>query len=115
MPYHIHTTYLSYILSNSIKTKQHFRYRYNCDRFCNGLKLVEPLEDFGSPIKEAYFPKLDQKLTGRSFPGRVANLKLRNVHREGPGEHVPVDVDSLRRWRDNILAAIDAGFVRDVS
>lgn len=68
-----------------------------------------------SPIKEAYFSKLDQKLTGRSYPGRVENLQLINVHREGRGEANPVDVDSLRRWRDTILAAINAGFVRDVS
>lgn len=53
-------------------------------------------------------------LTNRTYPARVADLKLRNIRREGAGEGDPVDVDDLKRWRKTILEAISAGVVRDV-
>lgn len=90
-------------------------YRYNFERLCNNLQRVERLIDLTSPIKEAYFPKLDRLVTNRSYPGRVQNQVLQNLRREGLGEGPFVDIDDLKRWRDTILGAIHSGVVRDVS
>lgn len=89
--------------------------RYNIERFCNDLSRAEPYSDLTVPVKEGYFPKLDQTVTGRSYPGRVEHRKLHDLTRQGPGEPQPVDLDDVRRWGEAIIAAINAGAVKDVS
>ncbi|XP_049822108.1 phenoloxidase 1-like [Aethina tumida] len=84
--------------------------RYNFERLCNNLKLVERYIDWHSPIKEAYFPKLDSLVASRAWPARVQNQVLTNLRRIPDG--IIVDVDDLIRWRDRILDAIHSGVVR---
>ncbi|XP_023012803.2 phenoloxidase 1 [Leptinotarsa decemlineata] len=85
--------------------------RYNFERLCHKLKRVERFIDFRGEIPEAYFPKLDSLVASRSWPARVANQKLSNLKRES--DQIQIDLDDLQRWRDNIVAAINSGFVRN--
>ncbi|CAG9825513.1 unnamed protein product [Phaedon cochleariae] len=85
--------------------------RYNTERLCHKLKRVERLIDWDSPLKEAYFPKLDRIVTGRSYPARVANQRMQNLRREIDNSFV--DVDDMKRWRDLIYGAINSGRVKD--
>ncbi|XP_065204199.1 phenoloxidase 1-like [Planococcus citri] len=80
--------------------------RYNFDRFSNGLPRVEPFENFREPIKEAYFPKLNQTARSTLFSSRPANCKWHNLHR---GDFY-IKISTMDRWRDRIFDAIDRGY-----
>lgn len=67
------------------------------------------------PIEEGYFSKLTSLNASRPYPARVANATLSNVHREGPGEQTPIDVDDLIRSINAIRSAIEDGYVVNVS
>lgn len=77
------------------------------------MKRVERLIDWGAPIKEAYFPKLDSLVASRAWPARVTGQKIQNLNREVDG--VKMDIDDMKRWKDRIYEAIHSGQVRDVS
>lgn len=85
--------------------------RYNVERFCNNLKRTEIMNNLREPIVEGYFPKLLSSVNNRTYPGRVANTVLRDMNRVNN----VLEVSDCERWRDRILAAIDQGFVQDVS
>ena len=85
--------------------------RYNLERLCNNLKPVKVLNNVREAIPEGYFPKLLSSLNNRTYPGRVSNLKLKDVEREGN----KLDLADLDRWGDRVVQAIDQGFVTDVS
>jgi tyrosinase len=87
--------------------------RYNFERFCNKLNRVERLKDFDEPIKEAYFPKLDSVVASRSYPARVANMKLQTVDRVV--DQIRQDVNDLKMWSNNIINAIHKRTVNNVS
>ncbi|CAG9825512.1 unnamed protein product [Phaedon cochleariae] len=85
--------------------------RYNAERLCNRMKRVERFTNFEEPIQEAYFPKLDSIVASRTWPARVANMRLRNLRREA--DQITLDVDEMRRWRDRIFEAIHSGVIRN--
>lgn len=87
--------------------------RYNFERLCNKMQRVERLIDWGAPIKEAYFPKLDSLVASRAWPARVTGQKIQNLNREVDG--VKMDIDDMKRWKDRIYEAIHSGQVRDSS
>lgn len=87
--------------------------RYNAERFCNRLGRVRQFNNFREPIPEGYFPKLMRSTTNTGYPPRFANVTLQDVDR--PDDQTIVPVQDLERWRDLIIAAIDQGFVQDVS
>lgn len=77
------------------------------------MKRVERLIDWDSPIKEAYFPKLDSLVASRSWPARVTGQKIQNLKREVDG--IVLDIDHMKRWKDRIYEAIHSGQIVDVS
>mgnify|MGYP005983977301 FL=1 len=84
--------------------------RYNYERLCNDLKKTKKL-DWTKEIEEAYFPKLGTLKTGMSYAARVANQKFQDLDREEDKRYV----DELKKWSDQIYAAIHHGSVIDVS
>lgn len=64
-------------------------------------------------MEEGYFPKLDRMLINRSYPPRMPNTKLQPLRRLSEG--LIFDVADLKRYREEITAAIDRGYVVDVS
>ena len=84
--------------------------RYNYERLCNDLKRTKKL-DWTEEIEEAYFPKLDTSANSKSYPARVVNQRIRDLNRKEAKQ----DVDDLKRWSDQIFAAIHQGSVIDVS
>lgn len=84
-----------------------FFIRYNFERLCNDLSRVERFMDLSEPIDVAYFPKLDSMLSGRKWPGRVANLKLRDINRGF--ENLNVKLADMERYRKRIYDAIHSG------
>lgn len=89
-----------------------FSIRYNFERLCNDLARVERLVDFREPINLGYFPKLDSILSGRRWPGRVANLKLQDINRGF--EEIKVKLGDMERYRQRIYDAIHSGSYRMV-
>jgi len=85
--------------------------RYNVERFCNNLKRVQPLNNLRTEIPEGYFPKILSSLNNRTYPARVTNQLLNDVNREDAN----IEISDVERWRDRVLAAIDQGYVEDVS
>ncbi|CAB0037937.1 unnamed protein product [Trichogramma brassicae] len=85
-------------------------YRYNTERLANGLPLVEPLRGFFDPIPEAYFPKLDQGVAGRSFPGRPRNYVMSDIRR--PELELNFNVADLEVYRRRFIDAIRRREVR---
>lgn len=88
---------------NDKKKKKTF-YRYNTERLCNQLDLVARLLDWNESLKEAYFPMLYTSVAGRSWPGRPANLRLRNINRTD--NRLNFDIEDMKHWKENILQAI---------
>ncbi|CAG9854814.1 unnamed protein product [Phyllotreta striolata] len=84
--------------------------RYNFERLCNGMKRTERFTNFYDPMPEGYFPKLDNLVASRSWPGRVANMRWQNLDRSL--EQIHLDIDEMRRWRDRIFEAIHSNTVR---
>lgn len=80
-----------------------FRNRYNCERLCNDLPRVAPLSDFREPIPEGYFPKMDQEVAGRAWPGRPVHQFLTDLNRRNI---IQVAVSDIERSRDRITEAI---------
>lgn len=80
--------------------------RYNFERFCNKLGRVKRLHDFREPIPEAYFPKLQNTVSSKIWPARIANTVLADVSGE-----ITFDIQDLERWRDRIVEAIQTGIV----
>lgn len=85
--------------------------RYNVERFCNNLKRVLPLTDLRAAVPEGYFPKILASVNNRTYPARVTNQKLSDVNRPDGN----VMLSEVEGWRDRVLAAIDLGFVENVS
>ena len=85
--------------------------RYNYERFSNRLSRVKRLNNFREPLLEGYFPKMDSIVASRSYPGRMENTILRDIHRDQDGSRF--DIGDLERWRDRILEAISQGFMVD--
>lgn len=88
-------------------------FRYNVDRLCNGLFLVEPFHDFKQQIKVGYFPKMNSIVSSRSQPSRQDNAKWNDIRRDQ--DNFSIRVDDMIRWRDRIIDGIHKGFVFDVS
>lgn len=85
--------------------------RYNVERFCNNLARVNPLNNLREAVPEGYFPKIISSLNNRTYPARISNTILRDINREENS----IEIANVERWTDRILAAIDQGFVTDVS
>lgn len=85
--------------------------RYNVERFCNRLKRTIPLSNLREEIPEGYFPKILSSINNRTYPARISKQQLRDVARPDGS----IEISELERWRDRILAAIDQGYVEDVS
>jgi len=58
-----------------------------------------------------YFPKILSSLNNRTYPARVTNQLLNDVNRDDAN----IEISDVERWRDRVLAAIDQGYVEDVS
>ncbi|XP_045467590.1 phenoloxidase 1-like [Harmonia axyridis] len=85
--------------------------RYNIERLCNHMRRVERLMSLRTPIKEAYFPKLNSLVASRSYPARVANQTPSDLNRSV--DQIQQDIDDMERWRDRIYAAIHQGYVEN--
>ncbi|XP_076677764.1 phenoloxidase 1-like [Andrena cerasifolii] len=83
--------------------------RYNCERFCNRLGRVKRFINWREPIPEAYFPKLDSIVAGRTWPARPSGAVLRDINR--PVDQLDFDIQDMERWRDRIYEAIHTGSV----
>lgn len=83
--------------------------RYNNERFCNRLGRVKPLNNLRERIPEGYFPKIIRGVNNRAYPARVANSMLQDLTRVEDDTYT--EIADVERWRDNILNAIDQGFV----
>ncbi|KAG8238622.1 hypothetical protein J437_LFUL018540 [Ladona fulva] len=84
--------------------------RYNIERFCNQLGRTRKLQ-VREPLDEGYFPKLTNINTNREWPGRRSRARLMDVDKEQFGLHL--DIESLERWTDRIIEAINVGSVID--
>ncbi|XP_022907914.2 phenoloxidase 1-like [Onthophagus taurus] len=82
--------------------------RYNFERLCNSLNRVLPWSDWKTPIKEAYFPKLDSQVAARVWPARMENQLIKNLNRD----NINMAVSDLIQWNDRIIEAIDRNQVR---
>ncbi|XP_023245051.1 phenoloxidase subunit 1-like [Copidosoma floridanum] len=78
--------------------------RYDCERLCNNLPRVKPLDEFRKPIPEAYFPKLDVVNAGRAWPARPSNMTLSDVDRAV--DLAKVTITDLENWHRSVMAAI---------
>lgn len=78
--------------------------RYDFERLSNNLGRVERLIDWQKPIKEGYFPKLDNILSSRVWPSRQANSKLQDINRKN--DQFKLDIQDLKRWQDRLYQAI---------
>lgn len=58
-------------------------------------------------FSQAYFPKLTSLVASRDWPGRIANIPLKDTNRENS----QFDVGELERFRDRFYEAIHQGFV----
>lgn len=85
--------------------------RYNAERFCNNLARLKPFANLREPIPEGYFPKILSSVNNRTYPSRTSNQLLTDVQR---AENI-IEIAEVERWRDRVYAAIDQGFVSDVS
>ncbi|XP_011494200.1 PREDICTED: phenoloxidase 2-like [Ceratosolen solmsi marchali] len=85
--------------------------RYNAERLCNNLPRVRRLTNLRDPIPEAYFPKLDQIVAGRSWPARPAGYSLSDLDRKS--DQLKIDLADLERFRDRIFDAIHTNSVRN--
>ncbi|XP_031828652.2 phenoloxidase subunit A3 [Nomia melanderi] len=83
--------------------------RYNCERLCNRLSRVKRFINWREPIPEAYFPKLDSFVAGRTWPARPGGAVLKDINR--PVDQLDFDLQDLERWRDRIYEAIHTGSV----
>ncbi|XP_017475986.1 PREDICTED: phenoloxidase 2-like [Rhagoletis zephyria] len=83
--------------------------RYNVERFCNNLAKLQPLNNIREPIIEGYFPKILSSLNNRTYPGRIANTKLKDIDRDGR----VMELADIERWINRIVQAIDQGYVTD--
>ncbi|XP_022907908.2 phenoloxidase 1-like [Onthophagus taurus] len=82
--------------------------RYNFERFSNNLNRVIPWSDWHTPIKEAYFPKLDSQVAARVWPARMENQQIRNINRD----NISATIGELIQWNSRIADGIDSGEVR---
>ncbi|KAJ1519798.1 hypothetical protein ONE63_005051 [Megalurothrips usitatus] len=80
--------------------------RYNGERMSNEMPRVKRLA-LREPIKEGYYPKLDNLVGSRSWPGRPPNAVLKDLNRDG----IKIVVSDLERWAARIHEAIDLGSV----
>ncbi|XP_023313615.1 phenoloxidase subunit 1-like [Trichogramma pretiosum] len=78
--------------------------RYNTERLCNGLRRVVPLSDLKATIPEAYFPKLDSMVAGRSWPARPKDFVLSDLDRKV--DQLKFSIDDIVRFKDRIVEAI---------
>ncbi|XP_046990320.1 phenoloxidase 2-like isoform X2 [Schistocerca americana] len=81
--------------------------RYNFERLSNNLGCVKKLNNWDEPLKEAYFPKLDNVLASRVWPAREKFTKLHDINREA--DRLSFDIDDMKRWRSRIFDAIHRG------
>ncbi|XP_055691212.1 phenoloxidase 2-like [Lutzomyia longipalpis] len=83
--------------------------RYNFERFSNSLRRVRRFNNLREPMEEGYFPKLDSLVASRTWPGRAAFLKIRDIIRDR--DRLRIDVNTLERWRDRLFEAIHQDYV----
>ncbi|XP_058804269.1 uncharacterized protein LOC131671673 [Phymastichus coffea] len=87
--------------------------RYNIERLCNNLGRMRRLTNFRDPIPEAYFPKLDQTVAGRSYPARPTNMVLSDVNRQV--DELRFALTDLDQFRERILTAIRTRTIRNAN
>lgn len=87
--------------------------RYNADRICNGLHVVEPLDNLRLPIKHGYYPKMTSTSSSRNIPPRQDNVVIQDVKRDA--EFMAMTVNDLESRRLRVLECIDRGSLLDVS
>ncbi|XP_049851214.1 phenoloxidase 2-like isoform X2 [Schistocerca gregaria] len=78
--------------------------RYNFERLSNHLGRVRKLNNWHKPLKEAYFPKLDNMIASRVWPARHEFAKLQDINREL--DQLSFDIQDMERFRDRIFEAI---------
>ncbi|XP_026677618.1 phenoloxidase 1-like [Diaphorina citri] len=83
--------------------------RYNVERLCNKLMRTRKFNNLREPMPEAYFSKLDNVNSSKTWPARFKNATLSDVNRDNDG--LRFELADLDRWRDRILEAIHTGSV----
>ncbi|XP_026730285.1 phenoloxidase subunit 1-like [Trichoplusia ni] len=83
--------------------------RFDIERLCNDLPRVKRYFDFKEPVEEAYFPKLDSMVAGRTWPYRHAGTMLRDLDR--PLELIKLEISDLERWRERFIHAVESSSV----
>jgi len=74
---------------------------------------VKRLASLREPIREGYFPKLDNVIGNRTWPARHDYATLSDVHRDN--YEMKFDISDLERWRDRLMDAINQKSYIDVS
>uniref|UniRef100_A0A336MYZ2 CSON010253 protein n=1 Tax=Culicoides sonorensis TaxID=179676 RepID=A0A336MYZ2_CULSO len=87
--------------------------RYESERLSNGMPRVVPYSNMREPIKEGYYPKLIRNTNMRSYAGRPPNTTLKDLNRPDAG--IVVTVAQVEAWLDQIILAIQQGFVIDTA
>lgn len=87
--------------------------RYESERLSNGMPRVVPYANMREPVKEGYYPKLLRNTNMRPYPGRAPNTTLKDLNRPDAG--IVVTITEVEGWLDQIILAIDQGFVIDVN
>ncbi|KAJ8678886.1 hypothetical protein QAD02_014673 [Eretmocerus hayati] len=78
--------------------------RYNIERLCNNLTLVERLLDLDAEIPGGYYSMLNIPNSSKYWPGRPDNMKLRNINR--PDASLAFDIEDLKRFKERIYESI---------
>lgn len=87
--------------------------RYESERLSNGMARVVVYDNFREPVKEGYYSKLMRNTNMRPFAGRPPNTTLKDLNRPDAG--IVVTIATFEGWLDQILLAIDQGFVIDTN
>nr|CCA94928.1 hemocyanin subunit g [Mastigoproctus giganteus] len=78
--------------------------RYDCERLSNGMNRMIPFHNFEEKL-EGYAPHLISLVSGLQYGARPQGFSLRDLK--------DVDVQSMERWRERIIEAIQLGYVID--
>lgn len=87
-------------------------FRYNTERLCNDMFIVEKFSDFRQLMTDGYFPKMTTTTSARNIPPRQDNVRLHDLQRDQ--EQLSQKITDLERYRDRVYDCIDQGFCLDV-
>ncbi|KAJ8679161.1 hypothetical protein QAD02_014948 [Eretmocerus hayati] len=85
--------------------------RYNTERLSNNIGRTRALTNLREPLKEGYYPKLDQVVASRVYPSRSPNMVMSDVQRSK--DRLSMLLSDLERWRDVLYEVIKTRQIRN--